>query len=213
MAGSSEQKAYVRGASARLVGNSPADTAAARWTINNLNHLADESTQHHGQLCVPAGAKPYFSQSAPSSTTYQQFDNAPPCPVFMAWKPDGTSTRLAVSLRGYCSGGGTATFRVVLTALDIAGTASRYYPPAASLGITTVAEVSTASATGVDLGPLVLYVSRMSDEWLKPGGFPTTDSAGRGAVVGAYVGQIEVWAIASAGAPFIEAVRVREYVG
>lgn len=212
MAGASEQKSFVRGAASRLVGNAPVDTAAARWTINNLNHLADESTQHHGQLCIPVGVKPYFSQAAPSTSSYQMFDNMPPCPVFLTWKPDGTSTRLVVSIRGYCSGGGTATFRIALTPIDSVGSI-RYVPPPASLGLSTVAEVSTASATGVDLGPSVLYVSRMSDEMLRPGGFPTTDSAGRGANVQAYVGQIEVWAIASAGAPFLEAVRVREYVG
>jgi hypothetical protein len=207
---SSELGYYVRQRARQLQGQRPMATERARWLVNNLDHLQDESTQTAATACTPNGTSAW-TQTATATDTYALFDQMPTIPTMLRCQSDGSSSRIVVTLGGIStsSAGKLVTFAVTLKALRPDSSAPPYTPLTGAITATTTT-TSTSDADAI----LTVYVPRLTDEWLFTSGIGL-DSDGTLAAVGMYGAQIEVWGSTSfVGAnPRVKAVSIREWVG
>lgn len=111
MTARSELGHYVRGYGARIATNTPADTAAARGLVNNANHLLDE---RGGYICNLAGDWKSYESDEGSSAWHQLY--AFPSLIYIPTRlSSGRSASVVARARLRAQGGGTATFRLVVS--------------------------------------------------------------------------------------------------
>lgn len=199
---------FVRGRAEELVGQAPVSTGRTTWLANNIAHLQDEETQFAANVCAPLGS--YFTITTTPKASYSPTELAP-MPAMIRARPDGSSTRLVVSISGYTSSAATATFYVTMRPKRI-GSIVGTTPPIT--GSTVTATASTTSLTAVRLSFDPIYVTRLTDDWLERGAYGD-DESGMRSPVKLYSAQVEVWAASSdiAAYPRIESVSVRELWG
>lgn len=200
---------YVRSRHEELGGNKPLDTGAVHAVINNLDHLQDECLQTTANLVHPTsalssdGRSDWIIENA-STEIYNRFP-IPPIPVFLRWNPDGSSTRVHVTIWG-AANGGSQKFHVGLSPLGSSRSA-----PDSTWG--TQFDYEDAS------NPYLfdLYVERLSEAMWRSRAIPGVSGAGVFNSTTILMGQIDVWGKTvpgfDANLPTIEAIAVRGWVG
>jgi hypothetical protein len=205
----SEYAGLIRYGHTRLASQDPLSTSRVRnCVVNNLLHTLDSRCQCNINITGRSAGKASWDGLA-SSSEYTRMIGMPPIPVVLHPLADGTSTRLVISIDAQISLAGTATWLFALTPRGSERSAS---PPPSSVGLTSVATLSTSSTSVVELGPVSVYVTPTDgSRWWST--LPTLDAAGNTVSTLQLMAQLEVWAFSSStGVPRIHELNAREWV-